>query len=135
LPWSEAEAREYLAMLIGELLDAPHGYLLPFDHLVAALQGKPPGRQYGSDTLPVLGYGPIDRVDGLAAPLDPGAIARRRLAPLAVRMRGDHRLGGESWRCACRARARCPRPVTGSSSSRRLPVPARRSSSSIAWSI
>jgi hypothetical protein len=75
------------------LLDAPHGYLLPFDHLVSALAGKPPSRQYGEAT-PVLGYGPIDRLDGLAAPADPGAIARRRLAPLVARMTGEHSLGG-----------------------------------------
>jgi hypothetical protein len=91
-----ADAQGYLASLIGELLDAPHGYLLPFDHLVSALAGKAPGRQYGTEVTPALGYGPIDRLDGLAAPADPGAIARRRLAPLVTRMRGDHSLGGES---------------------------------------
>jgi exodeoxyribonuclease V gamma subunit len=96
LPWSQADAQSYLASLIGELLDAPHGYLLPFDHLVSALAGKAPGRQYGNEVTPVLGYGPIDRTDGLAAPGDPGSIARRRLAPLVTRMRGDHSLGGES---------------------------------------
>jgi exonuclease V gamma subunit len=92
-PWATADARAYLAELVTELLDAPHGYLLPFDHLVSALAGKPPSRQYGEAT-PVLGYGPIDRLDGLAAPADPGAIARRRLAPLVARMTGEHSLGG-----------------------------------------
>lgn len=95
-PWSQADAQSYLASLIGELLDAPHGYLLPFDHLVSALAGKAPGRQYGSEVTPTLGYGPIDRLDGLAAPSDPGVIARRRLAPLVTRMRGDHSLGGDA---------------------------------------
>jgi exodeoxyribonuclease V gamma subunit len=95
-PWSQADAQGYLASLIGELLDAPHGYLLPFDHLVSALAGKAPGRQYGTEVTPALGYGPIDRLDGLAAPADPGSIARRRLSPLVTRMRGDHSLGGES---------------------------------------
>ncbi len=92
-PWSQTDAQAYLAGLVTELLDAPHGYLLPFDHLVSGLAGKPPSRQYG-ETTPVLGYGPIDRLDGLLAPHDPGAIARRRLAPLVSRMTGDHSLGG-----------------------------------------
>lgn len=91
--WSQDEAQAYLATLITELLDDSHGYLLPFDHLISALAGKPPGRQYG-ETIPVLGYGPITRLDGLAAPADPGAMARRRLGPLVARMRGDHSLGG-----------------------------------------
>ncbi len=93
--WSKHDATEYLASLIGELLDAPHGYLLPFDHLVNGLARKKPSRQWG-ETTPVLGYGPIRRVDGLAAPADPGEIADRRLAPLVERMHGDHSLGGES---------------------------------------
>ncbi|HEY5944505.1 MAG TPA: hypothetical protein VIV40_03400, partial [Kofleriaceae bacterium] len=92
-PWSKDDAKQYLASLIGELLDAPHGYLLPFSHLVDAYNGKKPSRQYG-DTTPVLGYGPIKRIDGLAAPPDPGAIAERRLGPLVERMQGDHSLGG-----------------------------------------
>jgi hypothetical protein len=94
-PWSQADARAYLALLVAELLDASHGYLLPFDHLVSALAGKPPGRQYG-ETTPVLGYGPIDRLDGLSAPSEPGPMAKRRLGPLVARMSGDHSLGGES---------------------------------------
>jgi hypothetical protein len=44
----------------------------------------------------VLGFGPIKRVDGLAAPDEPGEIADRRLGPLVERMHGDHSLGGES---------------------------------------
>ncbi|HEY5920567.1 MAG TPA: exodeoxyribonuclease V subunit gamma [Kofleriaceae bacterium] len=94
-PWSRDEAQHYLASLIGELLDQPHGYLLPFSHLVDGLNGKKPSRQYG-DTTPVLGYGPITRLDGLAAPPQPGEIAERRLAPLVERMTGDHSLGGDS---------------------------------------
>jgi len=92
-PWAQDEAIAHLATLIGELLDDAHGYLLPFDHLISALSGKPPGRSYG-ETVPVLGYGPINRLDGLAAPLDPGPMARRRLGPIVSRMRGDHSLGG-----------------------------------------
>jgi hypothetical protein len=94
-PWQRDDARAYLASLIGELLDTPHGYLLPFDHLVAALNGSKPGRQWGAEATPVLGYGPIDRVDGLAAPPDAAGIAERRLAPLVVLMKGDHSLGPE----------------------------------------
>jgi exodeoxyribonuclease V gamma subunit len=95
-PWTQADAQAYLAGLVTELLDRPHGYLLPFDHLVDALAGKRPGRQYSSELSLVLGFGPIDRLDGLAPPDDAAAIAERRLGPLVERMRGDHKLGGES---------------------------------------
>ena len=43
-PWTAAEARAHLALLVGELLDVPHGYLLPFDTLWRALAGKGPAR-------------------------------------------------------------------------------------------
>jgi exodeoxyribonuclease V gamma subunit len=91
--WSREEARAYLAELVGELLDAPHGYLLPLDQLARALDGKKPAASYGERNG--LGYGPIERADGLAAPSDAAAIARRRLAPLVARMTGDHGFGGE----------------------------------------
>ncbi|HEX3761544.1 MAG TPA: exodeoxyribonuclease V subunit gamma [Kofleriaceae bacterium] len=87
--WTADDARGYLAGLIGELLDAPHGYLLPFEALVKALQGGRPVVRFGDPTAG-LGYGPIDRGDGLAPPPDAAAIARRRLLPLIERMRGDH---------------------------------------------
>ncbi|HUS30180.1 MAG TPA: hypothetical protein VMZ53_16850, partial [Kofleriaceae bacterium] len=93
-PWSQADAREFLTSLVGELLDQSHGYLLPFDHLVNGYAGKPPGRIYGDAITSLLGFGPIDRIDGLVAPPDPGSIAKRRLGPLVVRMTGDHSLGG-----------------------------------------
>ena len=38
--WSVDEARAYLTMLVTELLDTPHGYLLPFDGLSRALFGQ-----------------------------------------------------------------------------------------------
>jgi hypothetical protein len=87
--WIPGDARAYLAGLIGELLDAPHGYLLPFEALVKALQGGRPVARFGDPTSG-LGYGPIDRGDGLAPPADAAQIARRRLLPLVERMRGDH---------------------------------------------
>jgi exodeoxyribonuclease V gamma subunit len=90
--WSQQGAHEYLASLIGELLDQPHGYLLPFSHLVKGLTGKPPSRTY--ETMPVLGFGPIKRLDGLAAPPNPRDIAERRLRPLVERMSGDQSHGG-----------------------------------------
>jgi exodeoxyribonuclease V gamma subunit len=92
-PWSQADAQQYLASLIGELLDQPHGYLLPFSHLVDALAGKKPART-AYEQVPVLGYGPIKRTDGLAAPDEPGDIADRRFAPLVERMSGEHGFGG-----------------------------------------
>jgi hypothetical protein len=90
--WAAADARAYLAALIAELFDAPHGYLLPFDALARALAGGK--ASYGSrgfgDLTGGLGYGPIERKDGLEPPPDAAAIARRRLGPLVERMRGDH---------------------------------------------
>jgi exodeoxyribonuclease V gamma subunit len=87
-PWTQADARSYLGELVGELFDLPHGYLLPFDALARVLAGDKP-RSYG-DLTNGLGYGPIERRDGLAAPPDATAIAMRRLAPLVAKMRGDH---------------------------------------------
>jgi hypothetical protein len=88
--WTQAGARGYLAGLISELLDAPHGYLLPFEALARALQGSRPATRTFGDPTGGLGYGPIDRRDGLDPPDDAAAIARRRLLPLVERMRGDH---------------------------------------------
>jgi hypothetical protein len=87
--WSERDARTYLAGLATELLDHSHGYLLPFETLAKALGGKPNTRTYGDPTHG-LGYGPVERRDGLAMPVDVMAIAQRRLRPLVERMFGDH---------------------------------------------
>jgi exodeoxyribonuclease V gamma subunit len=87
-PWTQRDARRYLADVVGELFDIAHGYLLPFDSLVRALAGARPLAKFG-DPTGGLGYGPIARRDGLGPPLDVAAIARRRLAPLVERMRGD----------------------------------------------
>jgi hypothetical protein len=86
-PWTQPDARAYLAGLVGELLDAPHGYLLPFDTLVRALAGGKLSTTFG-DLTKGLGYGPIERADGLDLPVDAAAIAQRRLAPLVERMPG-----------------------------------------------
>lgn len=88
-PWTQADARAHLAALVTDLLDAPHGYLLPFDALGRALHGAKPSARYGDPTAG-LGYGPIDRGDGLTPPADAAQLARRRLLPLVERMRGDH---------------------------------------------
>jgi len=89
--WSQRDAQEYLGGLARELLDQPHGYLLPFDALAKALGGKPSNRTYGDPTHG-LGYGPIERRDGLAllSPIEAIAIAQRRLLPLVEHMHGDH---------------------------------------------
>src|SRR5262249_3940367 len=82
-PGERADAGKVLADLCGELLDRPHGYLLPFDALVKALGGDmPKASRHGRQ----LGYGPIDRDEGLEIPVDALAIARRRLAPLVRKM-------------------------------------------------
>ena len=85
-PLAQAEARAYLAALVTELVDQPHGYLLPFEALVHATVGKPLLARYRD----ALGFGPIEREDGLALPLDAIAIAERRFAPLVALMSGGH---------------------------------------------
>lgn len=87
-PWSVADARGYLTGLVTELLDEPHGYLLPFESLARALAGKP-APAWSTDPTRGLGYGPIERGDGLDPPADALAMARRRLLPLVERMQGD----------------------------------------------
>jgi hypothetical protein len=87
-PWTQADARAYLAGLVTELLDGAHGYLLPFESLVKALAGGKPSRLYGDPTSG-LGYGPIDRLDGLEHPSEAAAFAARRLQPLVDRMIGS----------------------------------------------
>ncbi|CAN5909569.1 hypothetical protein BH11MYX2_BH11MYX2_33970 [soil metagenome] len=88
-PWSQDDAREYLTALVTELLDQHHGYLLPFEILALALVGKKlPSRIYGDPTNG-LGYGPIERRDGLTLPSNLEEIAKRRLGPLVTRMHGD----------------------------------------------
>jgi exodeoxyribonuclease V gamma subunit len=88
-PWTSDDARAYLATLARELLDEPHGYVLPFDALAKALSGGKPSLKPGAPTNS-LGFGPIERKDGLALPADASAMAQRRLRPLVDRMRGDH---------------------------------------------
>jgi exodeoxyribonuclease V gamma subunit len=88
--WSPGDARAYLGSLVTELLDSAHGYVLPFEALAKALAGGKPATRYGDPTAG-LGYGPIDRRDGLDLPPDAAAIAKRRLGPLVEKMQGaDH---------------------------------------------
>ena len=87
-PWTTADARGYLTALATELLDGTHGYLLPFEAIVKALGGGKPNVKY-SERANHLGFGPIERQDGLDLPADAVAIARRRLLPLVERMRGN----------------------------------------------
>jgi exodeoxyribonuclease V gamma subunit len=94
-PWTQADARAYLAELARDLLDHPHGYLLPLDVLRRSYQGRPPwGNRAPNDPTDGLGYGPIDRRDGLGLPPQLQAIAKRRLGPIAQRMHGDHSFTG-----------------------------------------
>ena len=88
--WSQADARHYLGSLIGELLDQPHGYLLPFDSLAGALAGSRSAWKKYYDPTRGLGFGPIERPDGLATHPNPSEVAVRRLKPLVERMQGDH---------------------------------------------
>ena len=87
-PWTTADARGYLTALASELLDHAHGYVLPFEASVKILAGGKPSVKV-SDRANHLGFGPIERQDGLALPPDAAAIARRRLLPLVERMRGN----------------------------------------------
>ncbi len=83
--------------LVRDLLDRAHGYLLPFDVLRRSLDNRDPrgrGPQHG-DPTGGLGYGPIDQPYGLELPPDRVELALRRLAPLAERMSGDVKLGGD----------------------------------------
>lgn len=90
-PWRSEDARAFLAALVCELLDQPHGYALPFDQLVRALERK--AVAVDRDPKKSLKFGPVQRVDGLALPVDPVALAERRLRPLIERMTGDHSIG------------------------------------------
>jgi exodeoxyribonuclease V gamma subunit len=103
LPWTVADARAYLTSLAIELLDEPHGYLLPLDALARVLAGGKPSASF-TDPTRGLGYGPIERRDDLDVPPNIAAIAERRLAPLVDRMRGGEHgfenalTGGEKGR-------------------------------------
>jgi exodeoxyribonuclease V gamma subunit len=94
-PWPADEARAYLIDLVRDLLDRAHGYLLPFDALRRSLENRDAWGRSPNDPTGGLGFGPIDKPYGLDLPADIVAIAKRRLGPLAVRMHGDVKLGGE----------------------------------------
>lgn len=88
-PWAQEDARAYLAQLAGELIEQSHGYLLPFEALAKALGGGRTPSRFG-DPTGGLGYGPIERKDGLQPPDDAAELAHRRLRPIVERMDGDH---------------------------------------------
>jgi exodeoxyribonuclease V gamma subunit len=92
-PWQPEAAREFLAGLVRELLDQPHGYVLPFDQLVAAYEGK--DVKLDREPTRSLRFGPVRRIDGLAIAEDAAAIAERRLGPLAERWSGDCSIGAD----------------------------------------
>jgi hypothetical protein len=96
-PWPQADARAYLIELVRDLLDRAHGYLLPFDVLRRSLESRAPWGRSPQTRDPTLGlgYGPIDKPYGLELPDGMVAMAKRRLGPLASRMHGDVKLGGE----------------------------------------
>lgn len=96
-PWPEADARAYLIELVRDLLDRAHGYLLPFDVLRRSLESRDPWGRSPQTRDPTLGlgYGPIDKPYGLELPAGMVAMAKSRLGPLAVRMHGDVKLGGD----------------------------------------
>ena len=89
-PWTQGAARGYLIELVRDLLDRPHGYLLPFDVLRRSLGARAPwGSGPQRDPTNGLGYGPIARPYGLELPGELAAFAKSRLGPLAERMTGD----------------------------------------------
>src|SRR5205823_7856911 len=81
-PWTEAEARAHLALLVGELYGAHHAYYLPY----AAAKNLLRGKAYKKVGEKPLGFGPIARDPGLAPPDDALEIARRRVGPIEERM-------------------------------------------------
>ena len=140
-PWPQDEARAYLAGLVRELLDEPHGYLLPFENLVQGARAARSGRSSASHAARLR----ADRAHRRprAPPDDAIAIADRRLRPLVAahaRRLHDRRVKvtadvSSRDRASARPASRAAADASGSSSSRRRPAPARRSSSSIASSI
>jgi hypothetical protein len=88
-PWTQADAQQFLSDLARELLDEPHGYLLPFDVLARSLSGSR-SAYVVQDPTGGLGYGPIERRDGLDLPTGLHQLAERRLRPFVSRMRTGH---------------------------------------------
>ncbi|MCA9676897.1 MAG: hypothetical protein KC464_17820, partial [Myxococcales bacterium] len=91
-PWTADAARDHLALLIGELLEQRHAYLLPYRVALDVLAGKTPRLRHATDKVATsLGFGPLRRDDGLTLPPDAADLARRRLGPLLDRMIGGRR--------------------------------------------
>jgi exodeoxyribonuclease V gamma subunit len=96
-PWAQEDARAYLIELVRDLMERAHGYLLPFDVLRRALDNREPWGRTPRQMDPTggLGYGPIDQPYGLELPGELAEMAKRRLGPMAERMTGDIKFGGD----------------------------------------
>ncbi len=80
-PWTETDARAYLAAIATELFDDSHGYLLPYETLARLASGKDAAIKIER----AHGFGPIESAYGLDLPGEALAIAQRRLGPLSSR--------------------------------------------------
>ncbi len=89
--WTPDAARAYLADLARELLDAPARLSAAVRRAGRRARRRSRSPRTRGDPTTGLGYGPIQRRDGLdAARRSRVAIALRRLRPLVERMRGEH---------------------------------------------
>ncbi|MEZ4365939.1 MAG: hypothetical protein R2939_06585 [Kofleriaceae bacterium] len=86
-PWSMADARAHLTELCRSLLDDTHGYVWPLDVATKAAFGEVAEVKLIERAL---GFGPIQRTDGLAPPAADDALAwaATRLRPVLERLRG-----------------------------------------------
>jgi hypothetical protein len=96
-PWAQEDARAYLIELVRDLVERAHGYLMPFDVMRRALANRDPWNRMAKQQDPTggLGYGPIVQPYGLELPGELAEMAKRRLGPIAERMTGDVKLGGD----------------------------------------
>ena len=96
-PWTQEDARAYLIELVRDLVERAHGYLMPFDVMRRALNNRDPWNRMAKQQDPTggLGYGPIVQPYGLELPGELAEMAKRRLGPIAERMTGDVKFGGD----------------------------------------
>lgn len=93
MPWPEDRAREYLGVLVADLIGSAHEYLLPceavFEHMAnpdrsvygIVEQLKAQGRSFSSL------YGPVTQLEPLHAPFDAEALITRRFRPIFDHLR------------------------------------------------